>query len=421
MNKDLLRLRAPKACGFAAPELDAPLRVEHHGGNHQAGIIRGFSVAKVGEAKGHGASLDSTTIDQIVALGQAAPRGVKARFGHPKMSAESFGTLLGRACNYRRDGDMARADLHLDPTAHATPNGNLAAYVLDLAENDPDAFGASIAFSGTREAVLDQDGKPNKDIPPVFRIKRLHATDIVDDPAATDGLFGADELSIALMHPNSRLIACAEQLSVEDRAFLARLLDAPETLDRVRAFLRGEDPIETTEKEDIAMAMTGNTGATPPAAVPAAGATPPQAAQELATKTEAQLSEAQIRADLQRQLDETKKDLEAVKAQQAETARLARLQADCNSFAELVRLGKSLPYLEQEELAVLASLTDAQRGPYLELRKKLGDSWPVGRMIPAELSVPGAAAQEEADYQRLSAMNKSADAPASSKLVGASK
>jgi hypothetical protein len=47
------------------------------------GILYGAQVAKLGEAEGHGFFLDETTLDQVVALGNAQPKGVKVRFGHP--------------------------------------------------------------------------------------------------------------------------------------------------------------------------------------------------------------------------------------------------------------------------------------------------------------------------------------------------
>ena len=112
------------------------------------GIIYGFSVITKGEARGHGLEIDETTLDQVVELGAKASIGIKSRFGHPNMSNSAVGTFLGRAKNFRRNNGMVRADLYFDKTAYKTPNGDLAGYVLGLAESDPQAFGSSIVFDG---------------------------------------------------------------------------------------------------------------------------------------------------------------------------------------------------------------------------------------------------------------------------------
>lgn len=109
-------------------------------------VIYGFSVITKGEARGHGLEIDETTLDQTIELGAGSSIGIKSRFGHPNMSNSAVGTFLGRAKNFRRDNGIVRADLYFDKTAFNTPNGDLASYVLGLAESDPDAFGSSIVF-----------------------------------------------------------------------------------------------------------------------------------------------------------------------------------------------------------------------------------------------------------------------------------
>lgn len=157
-------------------------------------IIHGFAVVSKGEAKGHGVLIDDTFLNQVLLQGQTSKAGIKMRFDHPNASNTSIGTALGRAKNFRRDGDVIRADAHILEAAMSAPNGNLGGYVMDLAEQDPGLFGASIAFKPAEaEWQRDKDGKADKSKPPFARLKQLLATDIVDDPAANpEGLFGQD-------------------------------------------------------------------------------------------------------------------------------------------------------------------------------------------------------------------------------------
>jgi len=158
------------------------------------GIIHDVIVAKVGTAKGHNYKLDDNFISEVVRLGNEHSPGIKARFGHPNICSTALGTYLGRFKNYRLNsppsGELEGvADLHLDDVAKKSPKGNLHEYVLDMAESNPDMFGASIAFKHGkfRTEFKEIEGK---NIEQKFAtIESLYATDFVDSPAATDGLF----------------------------------------------------------------------------------------------------------------------------------------------------------------------------------------------------------------------------------------
>ena len=192
-NDQPSRIRGPIVRGLDSQLAEGQSRVDR-----KRGIIYGVSVATVGEALGHGYELDGTTIDQIVSIGNAAPNGLKARFQHPNASGDATGKFLGRKRNFRREGNKAIADLHLSKSARRTPHGDLAGYVMDLAEDDPTAFGASIHIprDGMQtEKRLNADNTPMRDadgneLLPLLRITKLRASDIVDEPAANpDGLF----------------------------------------------------------------------------------------------------------------------------------------------------------------------------------------------------------------------------------------
>lgn len=172
-------------------------------------VIYGVSAAQAVEALGHGVMLDEKSLDQLVSMGNAAKRGIKSRFTHPGMSADGLGKYLGRLRDFRREDDKAIADLHLSELASKSPSGDLGAYVMDMATNEPDMFGMSVVIDldrvwrladGSEWTDTDSESKPNNalDQLPVARIKQFVACDAVDEPAANrDGLF-----SSALWHTN---------------------------------------------------------------------------------------------------------------------------------------------------------------------------------------------------------------------------
>ncbi len=168
--------------------------------DREKGIIHNIVVVTEGEAKGHNIHLNDKFLDDVVHLAAERPAGIKARFGHPNICATALGTYLGRFKNFRgidsplisrgdAEGRGVLADLHLDPSAKKSPKGNLYEYVLDMAENNPDMFGASIAFKKgeTIKTFSEENGK--KVEKQFATIKALYATDLVDSPAATDSLF----------------------------------------------------------------------------------------------------------------------------------------------------------------------------------------------------------------------------------------
>ena len=153
------------------------------------GIIQGVTIARIGPAKGHDGFIDRTFLLQIVDNAASKPAGIKARFGHPNMCSQALGTYLGRFKNYSYLSDKVNADLYLDDTAKSTPGGDLFTYVLDMAEKNPDMFGASIVFEIADSVFLEENVEGENVQKEYFRLKELRATDIVDEPAATDGLF----------------------------------------------------------------------------------------------------------------------------------------------------------------------------------------------------------------------------------------
>ena len=181
----------------------APKKLALDNVDREKGILHNVEIIRVGEAKGHGHSVDSEFIHSTVVLGNKS-KEIKARFGHPNMSDEALGKQVGIFKNFRVDGDRAIADLHLSASSKVSPNGNYYDYILQHAEENPTHFGNSIVFSPGRRYKRDKKGKKTipsdhakyEDYqkikgPEYLEIKELHGSDLVDEPAATKNLFSA--------------------------------------------------------------------------------------------------------------------------------------------------------------------------------------------------------------------------------------
>jgi len=180
--------------------------------NEGSGVLQKVVVAQAGKVKSYFEEIDGETLSQIVSLGNAKENGVKARFGHPNMCSSAFGTYIGRFKNFQLDGQKVTGDLHLDTVCKNAPGGNLYDYILTMAKKNPDMFGASMAFIPAEPALGTGEF-------PLVRIEELLATDLVDDPAATNSLFAVDSFSYQ-----------ATQFFDENPAIAAFIARRPETI-----------------------------------------------------------------------------------------------------------------------------------------------------------------------------------------------
>ena len=240
-----------------------------------------------GEALGHDVWIDAAFCADVAArCGQAGDKGLKARFGHPNMCSEALGTFLGRWKGGRVD-EMGRtiADLHLSSVASESPKGDLRKYVEEMAAKEPDHFGASIVFTVDRDKMWEEclaNGAVEKEDSygayldlseykspdpanvknmPHARLSQLHAADLVDDPAATDGMFaGASGLSLAAQ--------MTEWLDTHP-GILQAVNDEPELLNIVTRYADELKPFLTRYTENLSKQST------PPPAEPGAEETPP--------------------------------------------------------------------------------------------------------------------------------------------------
>ena len=73
-------------------------------------VISGVSVIQVGplnEGDSRPWIIDAMTAKQVVSMGNASPKGLKARWTHPGMSNDGLGSFLGRWKKFRLSDDGA--------------------------------------------------------------------------------------------------------------------------------------------------------------------------------------------------------------------------------------------------------------------------------------------------------------------------
>ena len=219
-------------------------RIERDGGDYGAGLIRGASIITRGEALGHNLWIDGYMLEQTADAINNHSKGVKVRFTHPSMSGDGLGSYLGRAKNAFVIGNQVYADVHFSEAGHHTPDGDLAEYVMSLADNDADAFGVSISFQADLGAE-DKFVSENEDENGCFkspdsgnaknyihaRLSELRAADIVDEPAANpDGLFHRSTIA----HEADALLSYALGMSSDKPEMKSLSVDA----DRVTGFVQ---------------------------------------------------------------------------------------------------------------------------------------------------------------------------------------
>lgn len=216
-------------------------------------ILQGVAVVTKGITHDERGEFDDDALDKVVELGNASKLGIKSRFGHPNMSCTALGTFLGRFKSFRRDGDIVRADLYLDPSAHNTPDGDLAQYVVDLSKSDPDAFGTSMVVKcsfisrderGEDGAELEQEEDEEYQAPLIV-VKELWAVDVVDDPAANNSFFG------------KRFFTNSVKISAEMTEFLDGFLNQPDGIEKAIEFLRRYQFNKKTDEYETSNDYTG--------------------------------------------------------------------------------------------------------------------------------------------------------------------
>lgn len=174
--------------------------------DREAKVLRGYVVAQEGRFKDDRGEFNAQSLSEIVRVGNAVRGGLRSHFTHADLSGDGLGKFLGRSKDFAlsttSDGrgkvvKAVRGDLHFDKTAFDTPSGNLAGYVMDLAESDPDAISSSLVIVPRREQQVDERGRAKLDaegepLPPLWFPEQLKGSDIVGEGAAVDGLLSVD-------------------------------------------------------------------------------------------------------------------------------------------------------------------------------------------------------------------------------------
>jgi len=123
---------------------------------------------------------------------------VRSRFGHATPLDNGPGNFLGRVSNPRLDGDRVRGDLQFNPSAFKAPRGDLASYVMELAQSDPqEGLSTSLVLTTEQELRLNKNGTLKEDangdpLPPLWRPLEVFQSDIVDvGDAVHNGMLAA--------------------------------------------------------------------------------------------------------------------------------------------------------------------------------------------------------------------------------------
>jgi hypothetical protein len=227
----------------------------------EAGIIRGVSVITAGTARpanGDPFTVDAITLSQVAeVINAAGERGVKSRLEHPELKGEDgILSLVGTIRNARVDGDRVRGDFHLGSYARSTPRGDLGAYLLGVAQEQPEDIGLSIVISAGRLERVDG-------ALPVARITGIAACDWVGTPAANPGglLSGAgpdDSPAGEDDPPKTALEGKSKTMYTESQIAYLRSLGLPDgaTDEQIEQFIAGL----TTSQRDALDAATAESG-----------------------------------------------------------------------------------------------------------------------------------------------------------------
>ena len=195
--------------------------------------ILGVSVATTGEALGHRLMFDDHTLFQLQQIADGKANGIKSRFTHPDPFNDGLGKYLGRFRNFRVDNHKLVADLFISRAAHKSPAGDLGQYVLELAREDPGAFGVSVVVDLDRvwpthdgEELPAAGGRPAGATGkyPVARITSLYAADVVDEPALNpEGLFEITDEDIRKLFTDEEYKKFTEGENTEDPSLECRI------------------------------------------------------------------------------------------------------------------------------------------------------------------------------------------------------
>lgn len=163
-------------------------------------IIKSVSIASLGEAEGHNLWIDDVFLNQLKEFG-IKNKEIRCNFTHCS-NEDSVINYLGKIQNFNIVDNKCVGDLVVSDVAAKNPvKGDLAGYVLGLADEAPDALGLSIKFShdlqseaefiraNSVDGVFKSPDTNNVNNFPHARLGELVSIDIVGEPACNNGLF----------------------------------------------------------------------------------------------------------------------------------------------------------------------------------------------------------------------------------------
>lgn len=156
----------------------------------EKGIIYGVALANMGLNK-NGYYFSERFLGELKDFGNKKGE-IKARFEHPSFTGGSFGSFIGKYKNFNVTEGRLIGDLHLADIARKTEvtgrGISLFDYVIGMAQECPEMFGNSIYVEADIVDEIYKEG--DKELVGMgLRLIDWVASDLVDDPAATNGLF----------------------------------------------------------------------------------------------------------------------------------------------------------------------------------------------------------------------------------------
>ena len=156
----------------------------------EKGIIYGVALANMGLNK-NGYYFSERFLNELKDFGNKKGE-IKARFEHPSFTGGSFGSFIGKYKNFNVTDGRLVGDLYLADIARKTEvtgrGISLFDYVIGMAVECPEMFGNSIYVEADVIDEIYKDGDDDK-IGIGLKLIDWCASDLVDDPAATNGLF----------------------------------------------------------------------------------------------------------------------------------------------------------------------------------------------------------------------------------------
>lgn len=156
----------------------------------EKGIIYGVALANMGLNK-NGYYFSDRFLGELKDFGNKKGE-IKARFEHPSFTGGSFGSFIGKYKNFNVTEGRLIGDLYLAEIARKTEvtgrGISLFDYVMGMAHECPEMFGNSIYVEADIvDEIYKEEGKELVGMG--LKLIDWVASDLVDDPAATNGLF----------------------------------------------------------------------------------------------------------------------------------------------------------------------------------------------------------------------------------------